>query len=187
MTRRRFHHLLSSNGKSWFARLSFIGGVSALAFAATSHSDPGEASAQTRSAESRAEEEDYLITFSTVRTYTEGKEGTAVLKLVPKSPFKIDKEFPIKLVIADPPGEKVVFTKKKLDKADGTISEGSATFIVPFTVNKTGRATVSGKLHFKVCSEKCNTHNIDMHLQVDVDAAAPAPAPSPAPPPPPKP
>ncbi len=191
MTRQWFHHPLSHQGKTWLARLAFIGGVSALAFAATSHTSPGEASAQTRSGESRVEEEDYLLTLSTSGTYTEGKEGVAVLKLTPKSPFKIDKEFAIKFHLADPPGEKVTFTKKKLEKADGTVSEGSAVFNVPFTVNKTGRATVSGKLHFKVCAEKCNNHNIDIHLQVEAVAPAPAPSPSPnpspAPTPPPKP
>lgn len=174
MTRRQFHHRLAHGRKTRIVRLAFIGGVSALAFAATHH-HPGLAEAQTRSAETRAEEEDYLLTLSTSGAYTAGTQGTVTLKLTPKNPYKVDTTFPIKFVLGDPPTEKnVTYAKKKLDKDDGTISEGTAVFGVPFTAARAGKATIKGKLHFKVCSAKCNTHNIDMEITVDV-ASAPKP------------
>ena len=176
MLNRLSHRLSTRSTKTWIARAAFIGGVSALAFAATSHYRPGVADAQTRSGETRAEEDDYVLVLSWSGVYTAGKEGTVTVKLTPKASYKIDTKFPIKFVLADPPSEKVTYSKKKLEAADGTVSEGSAVFNVPFTAADAGRATVKGKLHFRVCTEKCNTHNVDMALVVDV-AAAPKTAP----------
>lgn len=187
MLNRLSRHRYTQASKTWIARAAFIGGVSALAFAATSHYRPGVADAQTRSGETRAEEDDYILTLGWSGAYTAGKEGTVTLKLTPKTGYKIDTKFPIKFVLADPPSEKVTFAKKKLEAADGTITEGSAVFNVPFTAANAGRATIHGKLHFRVCTEKCNSHNVDMALTVEVAAApTPAPAPSPAPTPAPK-
>jgi hypothetical protein len=178
VTMRRFHHSLACTPKTRILRVAFIGGIAALGFAA-SHYHPAVAEAQTRSAESRAEEDDYLITLSSSGTYTAGTQGNVTLKVAPKHPYKIDTTFPIKFVLGDPPTEKnVTYGKKKLEKGDGTVAEGAAVWNVPFTSTTAGKATIVGKLHFKVCTDKCNTHNIDMSITVDV-AAAPAPAPAP--------
>lgn len=180
MKSRRFNLPFTHSARTWIARAAFMGGVSALAFAASSHYGSGVAEAQTRSGEVRAEEDDYVLTLGWTGAYTAGKQGTVTLKLTPKTNFKIDTSFPIKFVLADPPGEHVAYNKKKLEKADGTVADSSAVFSVPFTPNKAGRATISGKLHFRVCTDKCNTHNVDMALTIDV-AEAPAPTPSPSP------
>ncbi|MFO0586479.1 MAG: hypothetical protein U0441_03005 [Polyangiaceae bacterium] len=186
MTSPQFKHRFSHASKTWIARAAFIGGVSALAFAATSHYRPGVADAQTRSGETRAEEDDYLLTMGWTGAYTAGKQGTVTVKLTPKATYKIDPTFPIKFVLADPPSEHVTYAKKKLEKADGTIGDASAVFNVPFTSVKSGKVTISGKLHFRVCTDKCNTHNVDMAVTIDV-AEAPTPAPSPSPSPSPSP
>lgn len=176
MLNRLSHRPYTHASKTWIARAAFVAGVSALAFAATSHYRPGVADAQTRSGETRAEEEDYVLTLGWSGAYTAGKQGTVTLKLTPKAAYKIDTKFPMKFVLADPPSENVTYTKKKLEIADGTVSDGSAVFNVPFTAANAGKATINGKLHFRVCTDKCNTHNVDMALTVDV-AAAPKTAP----------
>lgn len=174
VTHEKSTHRSAHKTKTWLTRLGFTVAVSALAFGAATHFTPTEASAQTRSGESRAEEADYLLTLSTSGAYTAGKQGNVVLKLTPKTPFKVNSNFPIKFVLADPPSENVAYTKKKLEKADGTITDGSFIFNVPFTSAKAGKATVAGKLHFQVVDgNKTNTHNIDMSLTVDVGAATP--------------
>lgn len=182
MTSRQSRTPYTHASKTWIARAAFIGGVSALAFAATSHYRPGVADAQSRSGETRAEEDDYVLTLAWSGAYTAGKEGTVTLKLTPKAAYKVDTKFPIKFVLADPPSEKITYSKRKLEAADGTVTDGSAIFKVPFTAANAGRAAINGKLHFRVCTDKCNTHNVDMSLIVDIAAApTPAPAPSPAP------
>jgi hypothetical protein len=172
VTERRLYHSLAHRAKTTISRMAFIGASSALAFVAASHYRPAVADAQTRSGESRVEDTDYVLTLSTSGTYTAGKQGTATLKLVPKSPYKIDTTFPIKFILSDPPTEKsVTYTKKKLEAADGTIGDGAAIFAFNFTTATAGRATIGGKLHYRVCAVKCNTHNIDISLTVDVTAA----------------
>lgn len=173
MTRGWFHQRLASGRQTWLGRATFIGGAFALAFAATTHSHPGEAEAQTRTVEARAEEDDYIITLSSAGTYTAGKQGTLTMKLVPKPTFRVDRDFPTKIVMADPPGVHVALTKKKLEKSDGTFTDTSAVFTIPFTSSKAGKATIGGKFHFQVCAAKCNTHNVDLELTVEVDKAAP--------------
>lgn len=182
MTRDRYHHRLAHHAKTWLVRCGFIGALSALAFGAYSHADPGVAAAQTRTLEARAEDTDYVITLTAAGTYTAGKEGTLTLKVVPKAPYKLNTGFAFKFVLADPPAEHVTFTKKKLEKADATASESAITFSVPFTPGKAGKISVGGKLHFQTVSnekgpDKKNNYNIEMSLTVDVGAAAPAPAP----------
>ena len=172
MTRRWFHQPLARHSTTRIARLALVGGLSALAFAAATHYRPGVADAQTRSGESRVEDTDYILTLSTSGTYTAGKPGTATLKLVPKSPYKIDTTFPIKFNLADPPTEKTTtYAKKKLEASDGTVGDAAVIFAFNFTTSTAGRATIGGKLHYRVCAVKCNTHNVDLALTVDVAAA----------------
>ena len=81
-----------------------------------------------------------------------GKKSAATVSITPKKGWKLNLEFPTKLVVEPPAGASV--DKKKQKKADAaSFSEKKgAIWRVVFTANKAGKNTFSADLKFAMCS-----------------------------------
>jgi hypothetical protein len=84
-----------------------------------------------------------------------GQAARAVVRVVPKHPWKVNLRYPIRLKLQPPAGVEVA--KTDLVAADAQVSEKEAKFQVGYTLKEAGAKTVSGELKFSVCvADKCD-------------------------------
>ena len=84
-----------------------------------------------------------------------GVAARAVVRVVPKNPWKVNLKYPIRLKLQPPAGVDVA--KTDLAAADAQLSEKEAKFEVGYTLKEAGVQTVTGELKFSICvSDKCD-------------------------------
>jgi hypothetical protein len=94
----------------------------------------------------------YTITLAVPAQLGKGAQGTAVLEVTPKKGWKLNKEFPTKLTVAEPAGVKV--SKKEQTVADAVaFAEQSARWQVQFEADSSGAKDFTGLLKFAVCTD----------------------------------
>lgn len=94
----------------------------------------------------------YTITLAAPAEVGKGAQGTAVLEVIPKKGWKLNKEFPTKLTVAEPAGVKV--SKKEQTVADAVaFAEQSARWQVQFQADSSGGKDFTGLLKFAVCTD----------------------------------
>lgn len=116
----------------------------------------------------RAETESYVAEIKSVGTYAAGKEGVVEVVLTAKSPYHINEGYSYKFVTPDPAPAGVTYPKTLLARADGTFTESTATFKLPFVLSKAGKYRVGGRLSMSVCSaSNCLMEKVDLELEVE--------------------
>lgn len=94
----------------------------------------------------------YTITLAAPAEVGKGAQGTAVLEVTPKKGWKLNKEFPTKLTVAEPAGVKV--SKKEQTVADAVaFAEKAARWQVQFQADSSGGKDFTGLLKFAVCTD----------------------------------
>jgi hypothetical protein len=94
----------------------------------------------------------YTITLASPAEVGKGAQGTAVLEVTPKKGWKLNKEFPTKLTIAEPAGVKVA--KKEQTVADAVaFAEQAARWQVQFQADSPGGKDFTGVFKFAVCTD----------------------------------
>lgn len=97
-----------------------------------------------------------------------GQEGTVMVKVVPKSPWHMNLDFPTSLAVAAPDGVKLA--KAEQNKADAIkLDDNSAEFGVKFTPSAAGDQSFTGKFKFAVCQdEACSPVTEELAFRVAV-------------------
>jgi hypothetical protein len=104
---------------------------------------------------SEAASSNYNLAVETPKTSKVGQAATAVVRVVPKSPWKMNLKYPIRLRLQPPAG--VDLAKAELAAGDAQVTEKEAKFQVAYTLKEAGSKTVTGELKFSVCvSDKCD-------------------------------
>ena len=104
---------------------------------------------------SQAAGTNYTLAVETPKNTKVGEAATAVVRVVPKHPWKVNLRYPIRLKLQPPAGVEVA--KTDLVAADAQVSEKEAKFQVGYTLKEAGAKTVSGELKFSVCvADKCD-------------------------------
>jgi hypothetical protein len=97
-----------------------------------------------------------------------GQEGTVMVKVVPKSPWHMNLDFPTTLAVTAPTDVKL--SKGDQNKADALkLDENSAEFAVKFTATAAGDKEFGGKFKFAVCQdEACSPVTEELKFRVAV-------------------
>lgn len=84
-----------------------------------------------------------------------GSVGHLVVTIAAKEGYKVNKPYPTKLKMADPPPEGMEYPQKVLKRKDGEWVDGDKAFRfrAPFKPLRAGTFSVEGKLKFSVCNE----------------------------------
>lgn len=94
----------------------------------------------------------YTITLAAPAQVGKGAQGTVVLEVTPKQGWKLNKEFPTKLTVAEPAGVKVA--KKEQTVADAVaFADKSGRWQVQFQAESSGGKDFTGVLKFAVCTD----------------------------------
>ncbi len=115
----------------------------------------------------KVEGEGYTISASDVKLKS-GGEGTFTITIKAKSGFKVNKDYPHKVKLDDPPSG-VTLDKQKLKKKDGSF-EDKQTFSFKGKVKATsaGKKTVTGLVKTSVCNEsQCLIKKEKISISVD--------------------
>ena len=95
----------------------------------------------------------YLIAVEVPGQVSAGAEGQVSVTVQPKKGWKLNLEFPTKLVVVAPGG--VTLSKTKLRKKDAAhFSEQKGSFAVRFKAEAAGDKTFTAKFKFAVCTER---------------------------------
>ncbi|MBI5477654.1 MAG: hypothetical protein HY906_02290 [Deltaproteobacteria bacterium] len=104
---------------------------------------------------SQAAATNYSLAVESPKHAKVGEAARAVVRVVPKNPWKVNLKYPIRLKLQPPAGVEVA--KAELTAGDAQVSEKEAKFEVGYTLKEAGSKTVSGELKFSVCvSDKCD-------------------------------
>jgi len=115
----------------------------------------------------KVEGDGYLITASDVKLKS-GGEGTFTITIKAKAGYKVNKDYPHKVKLDDPPSG-VELAKKKLKKKDGKF-EDKQTFSFTGKVKATsaGKKTLTGLVKTSVCNEsQCLIKKEKISITVD--------------------
>jgi hypothetical protein len=104
---------------------------------------------------SQAAASNYNLAVECPKNTKVGEAARAVVRVVPKNPWKVNLKYPIRLKLQPPAGVDVA--KTELVAGDAQVSEKEAKFEVGYTLKEAGAKTVTGELKFSVCvSDKCD-------------------------------
>jgi len=108
----------------------------------------------------------YALEFDTPQAES-GKESTVTVRVVPKSPWHMNLEYPTALKVEAPEGVSVA--KADMKKADAKLDEDGCQFDVSFTPSAAGEQTFTGEFKFAVCQdEACSPVKEDIQFKVAV-------------------
>ena len=113
--------------------------------------------------------EAYTVTVLVPASARHGKQSVVTVAIAVKPGWKLNQEFPTKLVVTAPSG--VTLQKQKLKRGDATVfSEKKGSFPVVFTADAAGAKSFSAKLRFAVCTDAtCDPKTEDLSWAVTVD------------------
>ncbi|HWM88807.1 MAG TPA: hypothetical protein VNO33_23310 [Kofleriaceae bacterium] len=104
------------------------------------------------SAKTVAETPTYKVTLAAPAKVGKGAQATAMLEILPKEGWKLNKEFPTKLTVVEPAGVKV--SKKEQTVADAVaFADKSGKWSVDFQADSAGAKSFTGVVKFAVCTE----------------------------------
>ena len=104
---------------------------------------------------SEAAATNYTLAVEHPKNTKVGEAARAVVRVVPKNPWKVNLKYPIRLKLQPPAGVEVA--KAELVAGDAQVSEKEAKFEVGYTLKEAGSKTVNGELKFSVCVvDKCD-------------------------------
>ncbi|HNS95575.1 MAG TPA: hypothetical protein PKL73_01400 [Polyangiaceae bacterium] len=108
----------------------------------------------------------YSAWLQSAGPYEAGKQGALTVVLVAKDPYKCNDKYPYKFKL-DPPGAGISYPQ---DTVRGMqVTPKRSTLSVPFVPAQAGPATVSGTLHFSVCTEeRCLIEQAKLSVTVNV-------------------
>jgi len=100
-------------------------------------------------------ETNYSLMVEAPREVALGQAAKAVVRLVAKGQWKVNKLYPLKLKLKVAEGVDV--PKMEMNAGDGLVSDKEVKLEIPFTVKAGGPRTVTGELRFSVCAaDKCD-------------------------------
>jgi hypothetical protein len=147
-------------------RLLFVFGLAGATIFAAPHTS-AQNSSQVKSAH-------YVATLTGAGRYMVNKVVPSTFNVTPVAPYTIDTTFPWQLVLHNPPGYKVAYTKSKYVAADAQLSAGSGTFTVPTLPTSAGTGNIEGVISLKVCAgSSCDVQDVQLSLSIDIQPADP--------------
>lgn len=110
----------------------------------------------------------YTVTLASPAQVGKGAQGTVVLEVTPKKGWKLNKEFPTKLTVAEPAGVRV--SKKEQTVADAvTFADQAGRWQVQFQADSSGAKDFTGVLKFAVCTDtSCDPKKEELAWKVAV-------------------
>ncbi len=113
-------------------------------------------------------DDSYTLKLSAPETLGAGESGTVRVTVVPKTGWKMNKEFPTKLKVTPPSGVEVVKDSQTAGDAEH-FDEGSLTFAVNFKTSSAGEKAFQAKFKFAVCTDAtCDPKKQDLAWVVAV-------------------
>jgi hypothetical protein len=96
-----------------------------------------------------------------------GEEGYVIVSIKANAGFKINKKYPQKVSLSDPPAGLMV-PQRTLKMADAQLQGDRALiFTIPVTAERVGEFDLRGKIKLSVCSEsQCRTEKHALHAHV---------------------
>ena len=112
--------------------------------------------------------EAFTAEMSAAGTFAAGKEGAATVTVTAHGDFKINRQFPFRLKLGDPPAG-VTYPKAVLKRDDATLADKTATFQFGFIPQKAGKYTLGGTVSLSVCDDKkCVMEKVPLDVEVTV-------------------
>jgi hypothetical protein len=110
----------------------------------------------------------YATVTASAPATTVNVRSTAKISIVPSSGFRLNMEYPTKLVMVAPSG--VTMEKATQVRAEAVkFEEASAEFVVAFTASSVGKKTLTGELKYAVCkAADCIPQTAKVAINVDV-------------------
>jgi hypothetical protein len=117
-------------------------------------------------AASKYSEAPFDVVIQPKGAYTSGQAGAAEILITAKPPFHANDKYPYKFKLNEAAGLK--FANLVVDKDAVKVEKTTATLQVPFTPERAGKHTISGKLFFSVCNEdQCLVEKRDLALDLE--------------------
>jgi hypothetical protein len=117
-------------------------------------------------AASKYSEAPFDVVIQPKGAYASGQNGAAEIVVTAKPPFHANDKYPYKFKLNEAAGLK--FANLVVDKDAVKVEKTTATLAVPFTPERAGKHTVSGKLFFSVCNDdQCLVEKRDLALEID--------------------
>jgi hypothetical protein len=145
------------------ARPAPVGVAPAAAAPAPAGAEPAAAPA---AAASKYSEAPFDVVIQPKGAYAAGQAGSAEIVVTAKPPFHANDKYPYKFKLNEAAGLK--FANLVVDKDAVKVEKTTATLSVPFTPERAGKHTVSGKLFFSVCNDdQCLVEKRDLALELE--------------------
>jgi hypothetical protein len=105
-------------------------------------------------AQATFDDEAYLIDVQDAGTKA-GEGGKVTLTIKAKTGYKVNKAYPTKVVMADPP-EGLELPRATLTREDGSLAEDQKTmvFVIPVKAARAGDFQIKGQVKLSVCNEE---------------------------------
>jgi hypothetical protein len=110
----------------------------------------------------------YKVTLAAPDKVSKGADATAMVEILPKEGWKLNKEFPTKLKVSPPAGVKV--KKPEQTVADAvSFADKSGKWSIEFQAESPGGKDFTGTLKFAVCTEtSCDPKKEELAFKVAV-------------------
>ncbi len=95
-----------------------------------------------------------------------GSEGTALVELSSKAPYKCNADYPYRFKVSASEGLELASLDIKRDQA--TVEHDRVVLKIPFKAQQPGAHTLSGQFQFSICtSDRCRIEKRELSLQID--------------------
>jgi hypothetical protein len=129
----------------------------------------GKAPAQGGATRTRAETAEYVVQVSAPAKVASGAASTVTVTLVPKGEWKLNMDFPTRLIVEAPADVKVAKADQRRPDAVEFVDERGE-FKVSFTPGAQGARAFKAQFRFAVCTdETCDPKREELAWVVDVD------------------
>lgn len=113
-------------------------------------------------------DDSYTLQLDAPESVASGATGTVRVSVVPKTGWKMNKDFPTKLEVQAPEGVEVVKAAQRVADAE-RFDDGGATFAVQFKAATPGAKSFQAKFKFAVCTDAtCDPKKQELAWVVDV-------------------
>ncbi|WP_152629684.1 hypothetical protein [Haliangium ochraceum] len=113
-------------------------------------------------------DDSYSLVIDSPDALASGSEGVVHVKVVPKTGWKMNKEFPTKLKVEAPSGVEITKAEQRVADAE-RFDDGGASFAVKFKSSEAGQKSFSGQFKFAVCTDTtCDPKKEQLAWVVDV-------------------
>ncbi len=116
----------------------------------------------------RAETDNYVVELRALPQYAAGREATFEVVVESKGAYHINPQFPLRFKANEAP-KGITYSKPVLNRDDGSFTEKSGGFKVPFVAAQGGGYNLGGTISLSFCSEKnCLMEKVALDVDVTV-------------------